>query len=401
MIRIGIPTQGFRDWAGGIDFLFSIVDSLRAAGADVELHLLDSAAKPLGGWRRLRSAVQRRGAAGGSGAADSAGLDCSAIAAHCDAAHHVPYGSEAIATASARLRLDAVLPSHGVLSHALQCPWIGYIYDFQHRILPHLFTDRQRTYRDEGFARMIAAAPAIVVNSRDTAAEARRLYPHAAHRIHALPFNASPRPEWLGNPPGNPVAFATPFFLISNQFWMHKDHPTAFRAFARIAHQRPDVRLVCTGQTSDYRRPDYFNTLVALIDSLGIRDRVTITGLLPKWEQIELLKNAVAVVQPTLCEGGPGGGAVYDAVSLGVRAIVSDIAINLELTDEPTVGFFRVGDPEALAAAMLSALQTRPTPIAAAVLRDRGRARRAACGRKLLEIVAGTGATAHKPRNAP
>jgi glycosyltransferase involved in cell wall biosynthesis len=388
MIRIGIPTQGFRDWAGGVDFLFSVVDSLRAAPEAIDLHLLDPIPRAPHGWKRLRWAIAARlGARTGDRAPPA--LDCAAIAARCDATHRLPDGAEAIAEAGRRLQLDVILPSHGVLPGSMPCPWIGYLYDFQHRHLPHLFTERERRKRDEAFARMVEAAPAIVVNSRDTAAEARRLYPRAAARIHALPFNASPRPEWLDGPVvGSMVAPSGPYFLVSNQFWVHKDHATAFRAFALVAGRHPDVRLVCTGQTSDFRRPEYFATLIALLDTLGVNDRVTIAGLLPKKEQIELLKGAVAVIQPTLCEGGPGGGAVYDAVSLGVRAIVSDIPINRELSGEPVVAFFPTGDPEALADAMLHALATPRPTVSANVLRDRGQARRAACGRVILDIVA-------------
>jgi glycosyltransferase involved in cell wall biosynthesis len=388
MIRIGIPTQGFRDWAGGVDFLFSVVDSIQAAPGPVELHLLDPGPQVQRGWKRLRHAIAARLGARTDDRPPPV-LDCSAIAARCDATCRLPDGGGAIAEAARRLRLDAILPSHGVLPGSIPCPWVGYLYDFQHRHLPHLFSDRERRKRDEAFARMVEVAPAVVVNSHDTAAEARHLYPHAAARIHALPFNASPRPEWLDDSADRPgPALADPYFLVSNQFWVHKDHATAFRAFALVAGRHPDVRLVCTGQTSDFRRPDYFGTLVRLLDTLGIRNRVTIAGLLPKTEQIDLLKGAVAVIQPTLCEGGPGGGAVYDAVSLGIRAIVSDIPINRELSDETTVAFFSTGDPEALAEAMERTLETTVPMASATLLRDRGQARRAACGRVILDIVA-------------
>lgn len=388
MLRIGIPTHGFRDWAGGIDFLFSVVDSLRTATDAAELHLLLPDPKPPSPWRRLRASMRRWGGGKATDPTVPCPLDCSALAGACHAVHAIPHGPEAVAAAADRLRLDAVLPSHGVLPDRMPCPWIGYLYDFQHRHLPHLFTDRERHKREHAFTRMVKAAPAVIVNSRDTADEARRLYPYAADRIHALPFNASPRTEWLAVQPP-PICVPTgPYFLVSNQFWVHKDHPTAFRAFAAVARMRPDVRLVCTGQTIDYRRPEYFATLQGLLDELGICDRVTIAGLLPKAEQIELMKRAVALVQPTLCEGGPGGGAVYDAVSLGVPAIVSDIPINRELADEPTVVFFVAGDAGSLAASMRRALDSdRPRP-PAADLRGRGLARRAACGRTILGILA-------------
>ena len=53
------------------------------------------------------------------------------------------------------------------------------------------------------------------------------------------------------------------------------------------------------------------------MDELGINDDVEIVGHIPKLDQIALLKNSIAVIQPTLFEGGPGGGSAYDAISLG------------------------------------------------------------------------------------
>ena len=149
MIRIGIPTQGFRDWAGGVDFLFSVVDSLRAAPADVELHLLDVAPRAPRSWKRLRRAIVE--ALGGrTPERITPALDCTEIAARCDAEHRLTDDNGALVAASRHLHLDAVLPSHGVLPDSLPCPWIGYLYDFQHRHLPHLFTDRERRKRKGG-----------------------------------------------------------------------------------------------------------------------------------------------------------------------------------------------------------------------------------------------------------
>lgn len=61
------------------------------------------------------------------------------------------------------------------------------------------------------------------------------------------------------------------------------------------------------------------------------------------------MRNAVAVLQPTLFEGGSGGGAIYDAVSLNVSDIVSDIEISKEIFSKDLILYFSVGDSNNLA----------------------------------------------------
>ena len=120
---------------------------------------------------------------------------------------------------------------------------------------------------------------------------------------------------------------------------------------------------------------------------LGLVDNLKVLGMIAKKEQIGLMRGAVAVLQPTLFEGGPGGGSVYDAVSLGVPAIVSDIPVNREL-NEPAVSMFPAGDHKRLAEAMIHCLGN---PVLRNVDRDsliaRGIARRKLCGMALLDAL--------------
>ena len=146
--------------------------------------------------------------------------------------------------------------------------------------------------------------------------------------------------------------------------------------------------MVCTGTTGDYRDPGYFAGLQEGLARSGIIPRVHILGMVPKIDQIELLKGSIALIQPTLFEGGPGGGAAYDAVSLGVRCVLSDIAVNREIANEPGIRLFAARDPAALAEALLDVGQTPEPPRPdASVLMRQGHARRAACGAQLLAAI--------------
>jgi glycosyltransferase involved in cell wall biosynthesis len=80
-----------------------------------------------------------------------------------------------------------------------------------------------------------------------------------------------------------------------------------------------------------------------------------------------------------LFEGGPGGGAVYNAVSLDVPAIVSDIPVNREV-EGTAIDFFPAGDVSALAAKMKARLLNPHVRAPNGDLIAVGQRRREACG---------------------
>jgi len=197
----------------------------------------------------------------------------------------------------------------------------------------------------------------MVMNAKAVAEDMRRFTPNPLPGLHVLPFSPNLNPEWLQDRPEVLTSYGVegPYFIICNQFWMHKDHLTAFRAMAEIVRSRPGVSLICTGGTTDYRDPTYFGKLEAEAARLGLGSRLRFLGHIPKRDQIELLKHAVALVQPTLFEGGPGGGSTYEAVALGQRVLLSDLPVNMEV-DGGGVRFFPKGDHASLAQLMEEAL---------------------------------------------
>jgi glycosyltransferase involved in cell wall biosynthesis len=146
------------------------------------------------------------------------------------------------------------------------------------------------------------------------------------------------------------------YFIIANQLWIHKDHKTAFKALRLLYDKRYDhVEIVCTGKVDDYRFPGYYQEIKNYITELNLTDRIHFLGFVPKKDQIAILRRSVGVIQPTLFEGGPGGGAVYDAIAYGVPAIISDIIVNCEIK-HPLVLFFSVQNPDDLAERMIQLL---------------------------------------------
>ena len=249
---------------------------------------------------------------------------------------------------------DVVFPLMEPPPVGFNIPWVGYIYDFQHKYLPEFFTAEKIQYRNRIFAEMLTRSSHIMVNAKSVANDARHFHPESVSKIYAIPFSPCPSKLWLDLDidARREYGINRPYFMISNQFWRHKDHITAFHAFARYLESGGRAMLVCTGETVDYRFPNYFFELMNLIKDLNISENVMILGHISKIDQIALMKKSIAVIQPSLFEGGPGGGAAYDAISLGIPLIASNIPVNLEI-DCGDVTYFLAGNHSELCDALL------------------------------------------------
>lgn len=290
--------------------------------------------------------------------------------------------------AASKFGADVVLPCIQPPPTHFDHPWVGYVYDFQHRHLPDFFTKSEREFRDKAFFEMLHRAKHVIVNAHSVASDAKRFVGDFPARIHVLPFSPCPQQSWLDHDADVRPKFNInkSYFLICNQFWKHKDHVTAFRGFAHFIREGGDALLVCTGDTTDYRFPDYFEELQSLIVRLDIKDRVRILGHIPKLDQVSLIKTALAMVQPTLFEGGPGGGAAYDAIALGLPVIASDIPVNLEI-DCGDVCYFEAGNYLDLARVLSKRGNQRIDRQSNEDLLAQGQLRKNRCGELILKIA--------------
>jgi len=235
---------------------------------------------------------------------------------------------------------------------------------------------------------MLSTAKVVIVNARAVSEDIKRFYPGYPAKVVVLPFAPAAMPNWFEDYTDEITHYAIPerYFIICNQFWLHKDHMTAFKAMKVLLNEIPDVSVVCTGVTQDYRDPEYLTRILKWIDANKISDRVRILGHIPKRHQMEIMKKAIAVIQPTLFEGGPGGGAVYDAIGIGVPAIISDIPVNREIENDAVL-FFTAGDPDALSRQMWEMIHNPPTRAGPEALIKQGRLRRKMLGEAVLKAV--------------
>jgi glycosyltransferase involved in cell wall biosynthesis len=119
------------------------------------------------------------------------------------------------------------------------------------------------------------------------------------------------------------------FLIFPGQFWKHKNHLTLFRAI-RLLQERGlnDLVLVSTGYQHDYRFPEYAAELQDFLSANEMKSSVRTLGLIPREDQVQLMRAAAAVVHPSLFEGWST--VVDEAQALGKVVFASDIPMHRE-----------------------------------------------------------------------
>ena len=259
-------------------------------------------------------------------------------------------------------RIDFLMPMNALLNGIMDKRYItiGYIVDFQHKHLPHLFSEEEINKRDLYFEKIVNYYDFAFTQSKDTINDIRKYYGAIADSIYVM--YDYPHEIVVENNQSADVLkkynITNPYFMVCNQFWEHKDHKVVFDAL-EILYKRGynKINIVCTGDTNDYRNPDYFSSLMKHVSEMHCSKNIMVLGFIDKRDQISLMKNSISLVQPTLFEGNPGGGSVVDAEACGVPCIVSDIPVNLEIPKCYDTKFFKAGNADDLAAVMESAIE--------------------------------------------
>jgi glycosyltransferase involved in cell wall biosynthesis len=118
------------------------------------------------------------------------------------------------------------------------------------------------------------------------------------------------------------------YFIVSNQFHKHKNHKLIIQAMALLKEKKFKIHVAFTGKMPFDQKAPHILELNELIQKNDLLDQITFLGLMPRDEQLLLMKNAQAVIQPSFFEGWST--VNEDAMALNVPVISSNIPVNIE-----------------------------------------------------------------------
>lgn len=208
----------------------------------------------------------------------------------------------------------------------------GYVYscwipDLQHLKYPEFFTKNDVDSRESKINFILQNCESIIVSSNAVKRDIQSNYSYSGS-IDVVHFYSRFDFDKLNKSNIDVFEeFSIPkkYFICCNQFWAHKNHETLFKALAQMDDS---VHVVFTGGKRDYRNEGWFDYLERLIDLLKIRSRVTILGFVPREQQLLLMRNSIAIIQPSLFEGWST--VLEDARAFNKTILCSDIEVHRE-----------------------------------------------------------------------
>jgi glycosyltransferase involved in cell wall biosynthesis len=218
-----------------------------------------------------------------------------------------------------------------------RCPLVTTFHDLQHKRFPEYFR-----WFDLPFWKFLLWAAAhrsrrLIAVSEATRSDLLHFYRINGERVTVIPHGANPAFFTLNR------SHTEDYLLCVSTLHPHKNIERLVRAYARKPRAQ---KLILAGL-----RGFQTSAIEALIAELGVADRVTIPGWLPREGLMRLYEKAHAFVYPSTFEGF--GMPVLEAMASGIPVACSDIPALREVAgDDGAVLFFDPLNENAIVAAL-------------------------------------------------
>jgi glycosyltransferase involved in cell wall biosynthesis len=233
---------------------------------------------------------------------------------------------------------------------------VYWIPDFQHKHLPHFFSQQEIQQRDERIRAIAALSATLVLSSHDSLHDFTNFFPGYKVNIKVIPF-ATILPEFAHisiSTLKSKFRISRPYFISPNQFWKHKNHMIILQAALILKKKGFDFQILFTGKEYDHRNPDYATSLKQFTAVNDLENNIQFLGFIDRAEQLQLMKHSIAVVQPSLFEGWST--VVEDSKAMDQILILSDLKVHHEQCGEHAL-YFNPGHADELAAKMEACME--------------------------------------------
>ena len=225
---------------------------------------------------------------------------------------------------------------------------VNWIPDFQEEHLPQFFSKEEISRRKHIQKEVYSLGDLVVLSSNDARNDYNKLYPNAKAKPYVLSF-AVTHPDFKKLSSKlilEKYKLASSYFFSPNQFWAHKNHIVVLKAVKYLKDLGVHVIVAFSGKETDFRNAENFNSLKSYVKQYELEKHIRFLGFIDREEQLCLLDNSIAVIQPSLFEGWST--VVEDARALNKFIILSGLDVHQEQINE-NVHFFNPKNEKELA----------------------------------------------------
>jgi len=218
---------------------------------------------------------------------------------------------------------------------------IAWFADLQHKFYPEFFKKKKLILRETKLKLLLKNSNELVVSSHDVKDHFDKFYYlRKKLNIEVLQFVSIIDDVAFDHIDDLKEKYNLPnaYYMVSNQFYKHKNHLIVFKALAEILSKGSSkVHIVMTGKMEHYNNPEFITQLRNEINNNNLESNLSMLDVIPREEQLCLMKHAKAVIQPSLFEGWST--VIEDAKSLQVPVIAANIKVHLEQLEDKGVYF--------------------------------------------------------------
>jgi glycosyltransferase involved in cell wall biosynthesis len=239
-------------------------------------------------------------------------------------------------------RIDVVFESAQFFGWRLGMPAIAWIPDFQHKMMPHLFSRSAWWKREIGFRAQVMGGRTIMLSSEDTRRACEQHYPSTRGRTRTVHFAVPPGPQ-ISYAEARAVAdsYGLPehFIFMPNQFWRHKNHALVMDALSILRERGKQVVIAASGRQADPRDPAHFPAFLDSLNNRGLQHEFRLLGEIFYPHLASLMQTCTAMLNPSLFEGWST--TVEEARAMGTPMVLSDLDVHREQMGEQAIYFDR------------------------------------------------------------
>ena len=228
-------------------------------------------------------------------------------------------------------RADVVHATNLVVPPVRRAALVSTVHDLGIDVLPEVVPQPWRALYRRGLRRSVAEADVLIAVSEATKEALLDRYPIDGDRVVVTPLGPNVSAETARDDSVlRRLGIEPPYLLSVGTVEPRKNHARLVRAFAAVAPDVPEHRLVIAGMSGWGQ-----DAVDEAIETAGLESRVVLTGGVSDSELASLYANADAFAFPSLYEGF--GIPVVEAMRFGLPTLVGDTPSLIEVGGDAVV----------------------------------------------------------------